>query len=215
VAHVLFNSSAQALASRIVRQTDRRLITLGVVHTHPGSLRHPSDADYRGDSGWVRFLRGNEGVFGIGTADQKDDANSLFAGQPQPHVQCLAEMCLTWYALRHGDDRYRPLPVDMTLGPDLARPLHPVWGIVETHAERLERLIKQQSGVTFEAVEGKLRPELIVTVPLSEPNHALRVALTDKDVRYYLRRGDEILEADCPDERVDRGVYLLLAELAV
>jgi len=110
--------------------------------------------------------------------------------------------------------RYRPLPVGMTLGPDLARPLHPVWSVVEAHAERLERLFRQQSGVTFEVAEGKIGPELIVNVPLSEPGHAVRVALTDKQVRFYLRRGDEVLEADCPDERVDRGVYLLLAELA-
>src|SRR5262249_47036752 len=69
VAHVRFNSSAQALGSRIVRQLDRRLTMLGVVHTHPGSLRHPSDADFQGDSLWVGRLRGAEGVFGIGTAD--------------------------------------------------------------------------------------------------------------------------------------------------
>src|SRR6516225_3310151 len=49
VAHVRFNASAQALASRIVRQWDRRLSILGVVHTHPGSLRHPSDGDFQGD----------------------------------------------------------------------------------------------------------------------------------------------------------------------
>jgi hypothetical protein len=214
VAHVRFNSTAQALGSRIVRQTDRRLTMLGVVHTHPGSLRHPSEGDYRGDSQWVRFLRGKEGVFGIGTADRTDQGEALFAGQPRPHLQCLGAMCLTWYALGRGDVRYRPLPVGMTLGPDLARPLHPVWSVVEAHAERLERLFKQQSGVAFEVAEGKIGPELVVNVPLSEPGHAVRVALSDKQVRFYLRRGDEILEADCPDERVDRGVYLLLAELA-
>src|SRR4029077_10704688 len=36
-AHVVFNSEAQALASRIVRQADKRLVLIGVVHTHPGS----------------------------------------------------------------------------------------------------------------------------------------------------------------------------------
>ena len=123
-------------------------------------------------------------------------------------------MCMSWYALRQEDARYRPLPVGMTLGPDLARPLHSVWAVVEAHAERLERLFKQQAGVTFEVAEGKSGAELIVNVPLSEPQQAVRVALRDKDVRFYLRRGDETVEADCPDERVDRGVYLLLAELA-
>src|SRR5262249_31258801 len=126
----------------------------------------------------------------------------------------LGELCMSWYALRQGDARHRPLPVSLTLGPDLARPLHSVWPVVETHAERLERLFRQQAGVTFEVAEGKKGPELVVNVPLSEPQHAVRVALRGKDVQFSLRRGAEITAADCPDERVDRGVYLLLAELA-
>src|SRR5262249_50588149 len=44
--HVRFNSAGQVVGSLIVRQQDRRLAPLGVVHTHPGSLRHPSDADF-------------------------------------------------------------------------------------------------------------------------------------------------------------------------
>jgi len=72
VSHVRFNSMAQAVGSRIVRQAERRLTILGVVHTHPGSLRHPSDGDYAGDSQWVRHLRGGEGIFAIGTADARN-----------------------------------------------------------------------------------------------------------------------------------------------
>ena len=220
VAHVLFNSTAQALGSLFVRQTDRRLTMLGVVHTHPGSLRHPSDGDLRGDREWISrlkdfgFLKGDEGIFGIGTADGDGRLESLFVEQPQPHMQCLSDLRLSWYSLRHGEDRYRPLPIGMTLGPDLARPLHPVWSVVETHAERLERLFRQQKGVRFDVGEGKSGPELVLTVPLSEPRHAVRVALTEKDTRFYVRRGDDVFHADCLDERVDRGVYLLLAELA-
>src|SRR5262249_4519992 len=94
VAHVRFNSSGQALASRIVRQSDRRLGILGVVHTHPGSLRHPSDGDFQGDTLWVKQLRGGQGVFGIGTADGSPVASpgprtAVFASRPRPHVQCL------------------------------------------------------------------------------------------------------------------------------
>src|SRR4051812_22012095 len=107
-AHVRFNSGAQALGSRIVRQADRRLTLLGVVHTHPGSLRHPSDGDYRGDSRWVGQLRGGEGVFGIGTAERPASGypgpgTADVAWQPQPHRQCLGELCLSWYALAGGD----------------------------------------------------------------------------------------------------------------
>ena len=88
--HIGFNGAGQVLGSRIVRQTDKRLRILGVVHTHPGSLRHPSDGDFQGDSRWVPQLRGNEGIFGIGTADGATNG-AVFSYQPRPHVQCLGE----------------------------------------------------------------------------------------------------------------------------
>jgi proteasome lid subunit RPN8/RPN11 len=214
VSHVLFNSMAQAIGSRIVRQRDRRLVMLGVVHTHPGSLRHPSDADYRGDSRWVRQLRGREGVFGIGTADGDGSDGSLFVEQPRPSVQRLGELSLSWYALGEGDATYRPLAVEVTLGPDLARPLHNIWLTIETHAERLERICRQQTGVTFEPATDEGGAHLAVNVPLAEEGTSLRILLQNEKVRYFLRRGDEILTTDCDEERIDRGVYLLLAELA-
>jgi proteasome lid subunit RPN8/RPN11 len=214
VAHVRFNCSGQALASRIVRQRDRRLTMLGVVHTHPGSLRHPSDGDYQGDSQWVGRLRGGEGVFGIGTADGKAADGTVIAHQPRPHMQCLGELCISWYALGEGDRRYRPLSAGLTLGPDLARPLHPVWTTIETHAEQLDRLCRQQAGVTFQVVSGLYGPALAVNLALAEPGSTLRLVLESKEVRYYLVRGDELLVVDPHETQVDRGVYLLLAELA-
>src|SRR5262249_5603471 len=81
--HVHFNSQGQAVGSRIVRQVDKRLTVLGVVHTHPGSLRHPSDGDFRADSEWVARLRGQEGVFGIGTVDTQTEESGSFASQPK------------------------------------------------------------------------------------------------------------------------------------
>jgi proteasome lid subunit RPN8/RPN11 len=214
VSHVRFNSTAQAVGSRIVRQADRRLTILGVVHTHPGSLRHPSDGDYAGDSKWVRHLRGGEGIFGIGTADARPGNGALFAEQPRPHVQTMGELRLSWYSLRAGAAAYRPLPVALTIGPDLARPLHSVWTTIEAHAERLERLARQQTGVTFSVAEEDRGPALEVQVPLAEPGAAVRARVTEKEVRYYLVREGRLMEADCTDDRVDRGIYLLLAELA-
>ena len=154
VAHVRFNSEAQALASRIVRQSDRRLRILGVVHTHPGSLRHPSDGDLRGDRQWVKQLRGGDGIFGIGTADAVEQGPALVAHQPRPHVQVWGELRFTWYGLAAGDRSYRTLPVEVTYGPDLARPLHDLWPVLEAHAPRLERLYKQQAGLRFEVATG-------------------------------------------------------------
>jgi len=211
-AHVRFNSSAQALASRIVRQNNRRLRLLGIVHTHPGRLRHPSDGDLRGDRQWVGQLRGGEGVFGIGTADADDDPQPGVAWQPQPHRQCQSGLDWSWYVLAEGDRNYRPLPVEVTLGPDLARPLRPVWNLIEEHSERLDRLAQQLARVRFAVADD--RPALIVEVPLTTPDTAIRIILEGKEVRYLLLRNGNAQVADLPEPRVDQGVYLLLADLA-
>jgi hypothetical protein len=186
---------------------------LGVLHTHPGSLRHPSDGDYQGDSQWVGQLRGGEGIFGIGTADA-DSSDGLVARQPQSNMQCLGELCLSWYSLRQGDRHYRPLPVGLTLGPDLARPLHPLWEAIEYYAEQLDRLCRQQAGLSFEVLSGKRGPVLAVNITLAEPTEQLRVLLEEKEVRYYLVRNGDLLEVDMHEPQVDRSVYLILAELA-
>jgi hypothetical protein len=123
-------------------------------------------------------------------------------------------LCLSWYALGQRDYQYRPLPVELILGPDLARPLHPVWTTIEAHAERLDRLARQQAGVIFEVADGRMEPALAVTIPLAEPHSALRVLLEGKEVTYVLVRGQELLIADSHETRIDRGVYALLAELA-
>jgi hypothetical protein len=214
VAHIRFNSSAQALGSRIVRQGDRRLTILGVVHTHPGSLRHPSDGDLRGDRDWVRNLRGGEGVFAIGTADGISAGATEFAFQPKPNVHCLDGLRFSWYALGADDAGYRPLPAELTIGPDLARPLHPLWPTLEAHAERIDRLYRQLTGVRFEVIDDQWGPALVLTVPLATAGEAVRVVVRRKEVRYYLHRGEEALEVQHRDDCVDRGVFLLLAELA-
>jgi len=213
VAHLRFDNSGQVVASRVLRQADRRLTILGVVHTHPGSLRHPSDGDLRGDGEWVRRLRGREGVFGIGTADAPGAA-AVFAYQPRPHALCLGELRFSWYALGDGDGAYRPLAAELTIGPDLARPLHPIWEMLEAHAERIDRLYRQQTGVRFAVTEDEWGPGLILTVPLAAGGEAIRVVVRPKGVFYYVVRGGEVLEVQHHDEQVDRGVYLLLAELA-
>jgi hypothetical protein len=219
-AHIRFDTTGptvatgQTVASRIVRQADRRLTMLGVVHTHPGSLRHPSDGDFRGDSEWVARLRGKEGVFGIGTADGVGPASFLFAYQPRPHVQCLGELRFSWYTLRHGEGDYRPVPVEMTIGPDLARPLHSLWLVLEAHAERIERLYKQQAVMRFEVTSDEWGPGLVLTLPLAESGDAVRVLVRQKEVRYYVVRGGEVFAVDHSDDCIDRGVYLLLAELS-
>jgi proteasome lid subunit RPN8/RPN11 len=214
VAHVRFNSAGQALGSRIVRQSDRRLTILGVVHTHPGSLRHPSEGDLRGDRDWVQNLRGREGVFAIGTADGMSAGPTEFAFQPRPNVHCLEGLRFSWYALGADDVGYRPLPTELTIGPDLARPLHPLWPTLEAHAERIDRLYRQLAGVRFEVMNDEWGPALALTVPLAAAGEAVRVVVRRKEVRYYVVRGEEVFEVQHRDDYVDRGVFLLLADLA-
>jgi hypothetical protein len=159
-------------------------------------------------------LRGTEGVFGIGTADGSPAAGTVVATQPHPNLQCLGELCFSWYALRQGERNYRTVPVGLTLGPDLARPLHSVWTTIEVHADRLDRLCRQQAGITFQVVTGDYGPALAVNIVLAEPGAALRLVLEGKEVRYHVARGDQLLAVDPHEVQVDRGVYLLLAELA-
>jgi proteasome lid subunit RPN8/RPN11 len=211
VGHIRFNSNAQAVGSRIVRQVDRRLTPLGVVHTHPGSLRHPSRGDLRGDRNWVQHLRGKEGVFAIGTADGPCEAARLFAHHPRPNVQCLGELRFSWYALRQGESSYRPLPVEVTLGPDLARDLHSVWTTLEAHAERIERLMQQQANVRVEVAAG---PALVLIIPLAGNEGSLRVVIRERETLYLLERDGKLCETNHHEDLVDRGVYLLLAQLA-
>lgn len=213
VAHVRFNSQAQALASRIVRQADKRLVILGVVHTHPGSLRHPSEGDYHGDSQWVGRLRGGEGIFGIGTADVDVAERHGWLDQPAPHRQVLGNLLFSWYALAEGDRRYRPLPVQVTLGPDLARPLHPVWEVLEQHAEELDHLSRQQAGASFEVLNGAHGKTLVFSCPLAEPGSSLKILLDGREARYVMDQQGRLASVDPAEQRLDRAVYLILAEL--
>ena len=67
----------------------------------------------------------------------------------------------------------------------------------------------------LKATAGEKGKALAVNFPMAEPKQRLRVLLEGTQVRYYLERGNELLQADCGEQRVDRGVYLLLAELAM
>jgi len=102
----------------------------------------------------------------------------------------------------------------MVYGPDIARLLHPFWPTLEQHAEQLERLVRQQNGVQFRVLNDEWGPGLVVSLPLAEQGNVLRVLIRPKEVRYYLLRQGEPVEVKPDDCLIDRGVYLLLAELA-
>lgn len=218
VAHVRFNTLAQAVATRILRARDRQLTILGVVHTHPGSLRHPSRGDYEGDSQWVQLLRGKEGVFGIGTLESDADSDeSPIVAQPAQNSWQWRGMRLSWYALAAHDRNYRPIPVQVILGEDLAAPYLPVWETIEYHAEGLEELFRRLNLVSVEVLREcgeDARPwhYLCVRLPL-EDTQEIRVLLDGPKMRFFYEDGEQTYEIE-GEPPVDRGVYLLLAELA-
>jgi hypothetical protein len=129
-------------------------------------------------------------------------------------MHCLGGLRFSWYSLATGAARYQEIPVGLTIGPDLARSLRPVWPAIEAFAERLERLARQQTHVRFAVTAGREAPALAVTVGLAEPGQAVRVVMEGKEVRYYFEADGELFQADLPDAPPDQGVYLLLAELA-
>ena len=217
-AHVWFNAAAQALAYRILWQAERRLTMVGVVHTHPGKLRHPSRGDFEGDRVWVRNLRGEEGVFGIGTVFMPrvpTGPHAEVAEHPDPQTQTFGDLRFDWYTLGVDDKRYTPVPVELTVGPDLAACLRPIWDLIEEHAERLDRLARQMAKVRFVVGKGKEGPALTLEVGLGDPNKRIRVVLEGKTVRYFYEADGQVSQPDLPTGTApDQGIYLLLAELA-
>ena len=207
VAHVQFHSDVQELASHVLRGDDKRLTIVGVVHTHPGSMRQPSSGDLQGDRLWVGQLRGGEGAFAIGTAD-------AHSGKPAAHQQCYGDLCFSWYALAETDSHYRPLPVQVTIGADLAKPLHAVWDLIETHTRSLNRLFRQLTKVRGEVTQEQGTPLLAVHIGLPEKKQCLRLLLSDAAARYYWERDGELLAIDPHEPQVDRAVFMILAELA-
>jgi hypothetical protein len=116
-----------------------------------------------------------------------------------------------WYALAAGDDEYRPLAANLTNGPDLAAPLHAIWGTVERHAARLDNLCRRLQRVRFEVGTGDA--DLVVSIPIADDERIV-VVMNREKTEYLLDRGGQWLAANCSEARVDHGIFMLLAELA-
>jgi len=205
--HIQFHSNAQTVATRLLRQTDKRLAMLGVAHTHPGSMRHPSSGDYRGDIQFVARLRGREGIFAIGTADASFPETVTSS---EPHRHGRGSLCMTWYALAEGDPQYRKIPIATIAGDDLAHPLASVWPTLETHADGLERLCQQLSGGQLSSAGQAFS----FAVPLADDPRRLRVLLEGPQIRYYVEDEGNLLVVDPEAVTLEHGVYAILAELA-
>lgn len=217
-AHVQFESGVQVLAQRIVRQDVKQLRVLGVVHTHPGSLRHPSSEDYRGDIHWVPNQFGKEGVFGIGTADAYPTADgSLWT--PDPHVVGLGALRYSWYVLGSKDRNYRNLSVEVAAGPDVAEPLRKVWAELEATAEWLNPLADLLPKMRFDVAMGRQAPMLCLTVRHPRRDTSVQVHIEGTERRYFLADGTAggtsraPLAPEQPGDRIDLNILSLLGRL--
>ena len=82
--HVQFNRAGQEFAWRILRQQTVDCECSVVVQRIPVRCGTELRGDYRGDIEWVANLKGQEGVFGIGTADAEGGPQARNSWKPAP-----------------------------------------------------------------------------------------------------------------------------------
>jgi len=212
--HVKFNSQAQVVAGRLLCQLHEKLEVLGLFHTHPGRLRHPSSGDYQGDIQWVKKLPGKQGVFGIGTVDHDSPLRGDFASKIAMNTFTMTGMRFDWFSLANGDPNYVKLPVRWTLGEDLAKPLHVVWDAMEVHASEIDKVLAQQSKATCAITQAASGHQLTLSIPLAGTAGKILVFIFKDKVQYFFEKNEQLFAVDIQEDKVDRGVYLVLAELA-
>lgn len=212
--HVKFNSQAQVVAGRLLHQLHDKLEVLGLFHTHPGRLRHPSSGDYQGDIQWVKKLPGKQGVFGIGTVDNQSSISEDFASKIAINTFSMTGMRFDWFSLGSGDSNYVKLPIRWTLGEDLAKPLHVVWDALEVHACEIEKVLVQQSKATCSITKATSGHQLTLSIPLAGSACKILVFIFKDKVQYFYEKNEQLFAVDIHEDKVDRGVYLVLAELA-
>lgn len=212
--HVKFNSQAQVVAGRLLRQVHQKLEVLGLFHTHPGRLRHPSSGDYQGDIQWVKNLPGKQGVFGIGTVDHEAIGQQEFAKKLALNSFHMNNMRFDWFSLANGDANYVKVPIRWTLGEDLAKPLHVVWDAMEMHAAEIEKVLIQQSKASCSITKTDCGHRLTLSVPLAGIAGKILVFIFKDKVQYFFEKNEQLFAVDIQEDKVDRGIYLVLAELS-
>jgi proteasome lid subunit RPN8/RPN11 len=114
VGHFVFDSDEVLRQYSKLTLRKLGLEVLGMVHTHPGGNRYPSDADLLQDLQWVPTLKAKKGIFGIGT----EMKTWVPAGdyQTRPYL-AKSGMVFTFFLLRMDSDRYEPIEVSVQEAP--------------------------------------------------------------------------------------------------
>lgn len=204
--HVSFDIEAQTLASRIVRQTDRRLQIVGIVHTHPGSMRHPSDGDLHGDKQWIRQLQYAEGLFAIGTADGRASAANA-------STTVVNGLCFSWYALGADDADYRRAEIDVLAGADVGSPLRDIWAAVEWSNKPINRICQLFAAVRLGIITEDGVAWVRVAIVLPWPGQQLYILLSTTEVRYYWEDGQSLVAIDPQEADIEVALLMILTEL--
>lgn len=213
--HVKFNSQAQAIAGRILKKREKKLEVLGLFHTHPGKMRRPSSGDFRGDIEWVKSISGRQGIFGIGTVENATESyeKSHVANFVSSNAFDWNNLRFSWYSLLQGDTDYKNVKIRWTLGPDLADFLSGHWSILEKNAEAIERILSQQNGSTCDVISYQGEKAFCLLVPTTYPKGVIRAFILGENVKYFFENSEQQFAIDVEENNVDRGIYLVLAEL--
>lgn len=227
-AHVNMNSTAQAVAMRILKKSHPELDVLGVAHTHPGRLNRPSHGDFQGDSLWVSKLRKREGLFAIGVWDfhelmnsPREPANAGGGATADIRGGCSTSQTrgrasFYWFALAEGEGWYRHLPVEETPGDDFGREVRAHWEVIEHFAGSIDRLIRMQPALQpgLIPVEVMETPTMVLCQPLAREGEELQVVLQGREVGFFRMSAGITEEIVGPSERLDAAFFEVMARLA-
>lgn len=228
-AHVNMNSTAQAVAMRILKKHHPELDVLGVAHTHPGRLNRPSQGDYQGDSLWVSKLRKREGIFAIGVWDfdhflnfsaghpnyqQEDDPADVRGESYSSHSSGRARFF--WFALAEGEKWYRHLSLEETPGKDLGHEIRGHWEVIEEFAGSIDRLVRMQPALQMGLIPLEMMevPTMVLCQPLAREGEELQVILQGGEVGFFRMTSENSEEIVGPSDRLDAAFYEVMARLA-
>lgn len=230
VSHVNMNSTAQAVAMRILKKAHPELDVLGVAHTHPGRLNRPSNGDFQGDRLWVPNLRGGEGIFAIGiwscgnpvnpgdgpmnTCGEDDDAAEILGAGSRSHS--MGGAVFNWFSLASGESWYRGLSVEETPGVDLGLEIRGHWDLIEFFAGSIERLVQMQPGIQMGLIPlgSMATPTMVLCQPLARAGEELQVVLQGRGAGFFHMGMENPEEIAGPPENLVTAFYEVMARLS-
>ena len=92
--------------------------------------------------------------------------------------------------------------------------MHVVWDAMEVHASEIEKVLAQQSKASCAITKSASGHQLTLSIPLAGSAGKILVFIFKDKVQYFFEKNEQLFAVDIQEDKVDRGVYLVLAELA-